>query len=276
MHKSKFWNGISVLLVVLMVIVIPFQTAHAASLPDILSALTPANNVAAANDAGDGGGALGKLLGFLFNKILGPILNLGDGISGGTNRNGSLSGKVITLDPGHGGGNPGAVGSAGVQESQVNLGVALKLKKLLENSGAKVVMTRSTDRYVAAPGSSLGQELQERLNIAEASNSDLFISLHSNSNEEPSINGAMTFYYADAAKPLAENIQRSLVKATGAANKGIETATFYVLRNANAPAVLVEMGFVTNPTEEQKLDSSEYQVKLAQGIYQGIMNTHAN
>jgi N-acetylmuramoyl-L-alanine amidase len=259
-----------------MVIMVPLQTAHAASLPDILSALTPTNSVAATNDAGDGGGALGKLLGFLFNKILGPILNLGDGISGGANRTGSLSGKVITLDPGHGGGNPGAVGPAGVQESQINLAVALKLKKLLENSGAKVVMTRSTDRYVAAPGSSLGQELQERLKIAEANNADLFISLHSNSNEEPSINGAMTFYYADAAKPLAENIQRSLVKATGAANKGVETATFYVLRNAAAPSVLVEMGFVSNPTEEQKLDSSEYQAKLAQGIHQGIMNTLAD
>lgn len=275
MHKSKLLTGICLLIVMMMVIMVPLQTAHAASLPDILSSLNTNNTAAAATSSSDGGGALGKLLGFIFDKILGPILNLGEGLSGGSKPSGNLSGKIITLDPGHGGGNPGAVGPGGTNESNVNLAVALKLKKLLENSGAKVVMTRSTDRYVAVPGSSLGEELQERLTIADANNSDIFVSLHSNSSENSSIDGAMTFYYADAAKPLAESIQRSLVKSTRAIDKGVEHATFYVLRNASMPSVLVEMGFVSNPGEEVRLSSESYQTKLAQGIHQGIMNSIA-
>lgn len=247
------------------------QTTHAASLPDILNSLNQSSSAVPVDNTGSGG-ALGKLLGFLFDKILGPILNLGEEVTGGFTRSGSLKGKTIVIDPGHGGGNPGAVGPGGKYESQINLGVSLKLKKLLENNGAKVVMTRSTDRYVAAPGSSLGQELQERLDIAEANKADMFISLHSNSNSDQSIKGAMTFYHGDANRALAESVQRSLIKATGAADKGIETATFYVLRNASMPSILVEMGFVSNPTEEQKLASSAYQDKLAQGIFQGISN----
>jgi N-acetylmuramoyl-L-alanine amidase len=162
------------------------------------------------------------------------------------------------------------VGPGGVTESSVNLAVGLKVKKLLENSGAKVVMTRSTDRYVAAPGSSLGEELQERLDIAEASNADIFVSLHSNANDDSGLQGTMTFYNAASAKPLADSIENAVIKSTGSVNKGVESATFYVLRNASMPSVLVEMGFITNPQEEQKLNNPSYQGKIAQGVYQGI------
>jgi N-acetylmuramoyl-L-alanine amidase len=269
-HKSIQGFVVVFIMIALLTTLLPLQVGYAASLPDIVNALG-SDKAVAALDSGSSGGALSKLLEFLFDKILGPILNLGDGLSGGGARSGNLSGKTIVLDPGHGGGNPGAVGPGGVYESNVNLAVGLKLKKLLENSGANVVMTRSTDRYVAAPGSSLGQELQARLDIADGNNADVFISLHSNSNENGSIQGAMTFYHADTAKPLADNIQQHLIKTTGAVNKGVEPATFYVLRNASMPSVLIEMGFVTNPAEEQKLNSSSYQDKLAQGIYQGIV-----
>lgn len=272
-QKSKIWLVTFVVLMVFTMTLSPVQTGYAASLPDVLNALNDANGVAAANNTNsDSGGVLGKLLGFIFDKILGPILNLGDGASTDSVKTGGLAGKVIVIDPGHGGGNPGAVGPGSVTESSVNLAVALKVKKLLENGGAKVVMTRSTDRYVAAPGSSLGQELQERLDIANANKADIFVSLHSNSNENASIQGAMTFYHANSAKPLADSIQNSLIKSTGAVNKGVESATFYVLRNASMPSVLVEMGFLTNPQEEQKLNSASYQEKIALGVYQGIAN----
>lgn len=273
MLKSKIALAVLVVFMAMSVALVPVQTGHAASLPDLLNTVQNTDSAAATanNSVSDtGGGTLGKLLGFIFDKILGPILNLGGGISGGGVKTGGLAGKVVVLDPGHGGGNPGAVGPNGVSESNVNLAVALKVRKLLENKGAKVVMTRSTDRYVAAPGSSLGQELQARLDIADANKADIFVSIHSNSNEDENIQGTMTFYNASSAKPLAESVQKTLIKATGAEDKGVETATFYVLRNASMPSVLVEMGFISNGQEEQKLNNSSYQDKIAQGIYQGI------
>lgn len=271
MLKSKIWLVACVVLIAFSITLLPVQSGYAASLPDVLNALGDAKAATAADNTNAGsGGILGKLFGFIFDKILGPILNLGDGKSKSGIKTGGLAGKVVVLDPGHGGGNPGAVGAGGVQESSVNLAVALKIKKLLENNGAKVVMTRSTDRYVAAPGSSLGQELQARLNIADANKADIFVSLHSNANQNSAIQGAMTFYHANSAKPLAESIQNSLISSTGAVNKGVETATFHVLRNASMPSVLVEMGFVTNPQEAQKLANASYQEKIATGVYQGI------
>jgi N-acetylmuramoyl-L-alanine amidase len=249
------------------------QTGFAASLPDVVNALNNsggAESVSNNTASESGGGILGKLFGFIFDKILGPLLNLGGGGSTGGGKIKGLAGKVIVLDPGHGGGNPGATGSGGVTESSVNLAVGLKVKKLLENGGAKVVMTRSTDRYVAAPGSSLGEELQARLDVAEANKADIFISLHSNDNEDSGIQGIMTFYNADNAKSLADSMQNAVIKSTGAVNKGVETATFYVLRNATMPSALIEMGFISNPQEEQNLDNPNYQAKIAQGIYQGI------
>lgn len=277
MLKSKIWSIACVVLMAFTLTLLPVQTGSAASLPDVLNALNDANGTAVAKDVSSNtssektGGVFGKLLGFIFDKILGPLLNLGDGSKGGV-KTGGLAGKVIVLDPGHGGGNPGAVGPGGVTESSANLAVGLKVKKLLENSGAKVVMTRSTDRYVAAPGSSLGKELQERLDIADANKADIFVSLHSNANDDPGIQGTMTFYNANSAKPLADSIQNAVINSTGATSKGTESATFYVLRNASMPSVLIEMGFITNPQEEQRLNNPSYQGKIAQGIYRGIAN----
>lgn len=273
MDKSKLWFVACIMLIAFAITLVPVQTGYAAPLPDVLSALNNANSTSAAdNTVSEKGGVFGKLLGFIFDKILGPILNLGDSKSTGGTKTGGLAGKVVVLDPGHGGGNPGAVGPSGVYESNVNLAVGLKVKQLLENNGAKVIMTRSTDRYVAAPGSSLGQELQARLDVADANKADIFVSLHSNSNEDPNIQGTMTFYNANSAKPLADSIQQAVIKSSGAVSKGVETATFYVLRNAAMPSVLVEMGFISSPQEELKLDNPSYQGKIALGVYQGIAN----
>lgn len=277
MYKPKIWLLASLVFLVLAISLLPVQTGHAASLPEVLSAMKNVNDAAAAantsavasTDSNSGGGIFGKLLGLLFDKILGPILNLGSGSQAGV-KSGGLAGKVIVIDPGHGGSNPGAVGPGGVTESGVNLAVGLKVKKLLENGGAKVIMTRATDRTVAAPGSSLGEELQARLDVADANKADIFVSLHSNHNEDSSIQGTMTFYNAENARPLAESIQRAVIKSTGAVDKDVQSATFYVLRNASMPSVLVEMGFVSSPQEEQKLANAGYQDKIAQGVYRGI------
>lgn len=180
-----------------------------------------------------------------------------------------LSGKTIIIDAGHGGHNPGAVANGSVEEEN-NLAVALLLEAQLKDAGAKVVMTRTEDRAVATETSSLREELQARVDIAERHNGDIFVSIHSNSNTNQNVHGAMTFYGGQASRDLAETIQKNLVYRTKANDKGIQTAGFYVIRNTSMPSVLVEMGFVSNPTEAKLLSDPSYRQKLANGIYEGI------
>ena len=181
----------------------------------------------------------------------------------------SLSGKTIIVDAGHGGYNPGAVANGSVEKDN-NLAVARLLEKQLEEAGANVVMTRSTDRAVASKVTSLRSELQARVDIAEQNDGDIFISIHSNSNDDPSFHGAMTFYGNERSEELAETIQKNLVYRTKAEDKGIQKAGFYVIRNTSMPSVLVEMGFVSNPKEARRLSDSAYRQRIANGIYEGI------
>lgn len=233
-----------------------------------------------------GGSFIERLFSILFDGILGPILGvftqdkspsssqvvkpLPPKNSGSVQDNGVLRGKVIVVDPGHGGHNPGAVDN-GVHEADVNLAVALQLKDRLEREGVKVIMTRQTDRSVASPDSSLGQELQARVDFAEKNKADLFVSLHSNSNQDKNIAGAMTFYPQDRSSQLALDVQRALIDQTGATDKGVSPATFYVLRNTSMPSILVEMGFVTNPQEAGRLNDYSYQSKVSLGVFNGIV-----
>lgn len=181
----------------------------------------------------------------------------------------SLAGKTVIVDAGHGGHNPGAVANGSI-EADNNLAVALLLADKLAEAGAKVIMTRDTDRAVAQEVSSLREELQARVDIAEQNQGDLFVSIHSNSNESTKVYGAMTFYHNDASKRLAETVQKNLVYRTKANDKGVQTAGFYVLRHTSMPSILVEMGFVSNPQEAKMLRESSYRLKLANGIYEGI------
>lgn len=191
--------------------------------------------------------------------------------NGADNSNEILNGKIIVIDPGHGGSNPGAT-QYGMRESDNNLAVGLKLKKLLEDSGAKVIMTRDTDSSVAEEGVQLKQELQARVDLVDTNNADVFISLHTNANDNTDVHGAMTFYYNDMSKILANDIQISLIKLTKATDKGTEKENFYVLRNNEVPAVLIEMGFITNENEAIKLNDDIYRNELVSGIYRGIVN----
>lgn len=191
-----------------------------------------------------------------------------------TNKNytsGSLAGKVIVIDPGHGGYNPGAVAN-GVHEADVNLAISLKVRDKLAKSGAKVVMTRQSDVQVSAEGNRvLSEELAARVRMAHNANADIFVSIHANANEKSSAVGAMTFYYSDKSTTLARKIQDGIIKATGAVDKGIATESFHVIRNTNMPSVLVETGFITNPNEAALLSNNNYQNKVADGIYNGIV-----
>lgn len=181
-----------------------------------------------------------------------------------------LATKVIVIDPGHGGIYPGAC-SNGVREATVNLAVALKLRDRLVQTGATVILTRTDDTNLAPPGSSLSEDLKARVDVAKNAGADIFLSLHSNANKDTAVAGVISFYPIGHLDSLARAIEAPLVKATGAVNGGIRPANFYVLRNSEIPAALIEMGFLTNAMEADRLKSDDYQDLLADGLFDGIL-----
>ena len=181
------------------------------------------------------------------------------------------NGRIIVIDPGHGGSDAGAIGSSGVTEKSVSLAVSLKAQKLLTASGYQVVMTRTTDIDVAAPGVSDATELQARVDKAPT-NAALFISVHCNAFSNGNANGMETFHAPNAVKGshLARLLNEELEKFGGLNNRGVKAARFYVMTHSKCPASLIELGFITNPREEKLLASSDYQQKLAQAICNAV------
>ena len=180
-------------------------------------------------------------------------------------------GRVIVLDPGHGGSDSGAIGPTGVTEKSVSLAVSLKAQKLLAASGYQVVMTRTTDIDVAAPGVPDSTELQARVDKAP-SNAALFISVHCNAFSNTKANGMETYHAPTAVKGarLARLLNEELERLGGLHNRGVKAARFYVMTHSQCPASLIELGFITNPREEKLLASNEYQQKLAQAITNAV------
>lgn len=200
---------------------------------------------------------------------------------------GSTSGKIIVLDPGHNfGGDDGAYATSnGVTyaERDLNMQVAVKLKAKLEAQGYTVIMTRDeADREKIDVTSSL----TNRVNIANSSGAALFVSLHHNSASAQSANGVEVYYsskpqdsnfggtYSDerlsASMNAATSIVSSLTSNTGAVNRGARDGNLFVLRNTTMPAVLIEFGFITNPSEAAKCASSSYQDLEATGVANAI------
>ncbi len=220
--------------------------------------------------------------------------------------------KVIVLDPGHGGNDPGAVGKTKkLKEKDVNLDVCLKLKALLEadkNLNLKVLITRSDDRFIT---------LKNRTAFANDNDADIFVSIHTNASNGRAAKGVETFYLSTAqtsdarAVEAMENnvveefeggksavekysdinfilsdlvqtehlehsnnmallIQQNLVAGTRSMDRGVKQANFYVLRGAFMPAVLIELGFITNADEEALLATDLYRERLARTIYEGL------
>ena len=185
-----------------------------------------------------------------------------------------LKGKLIALDPGHGGSDCGAVGPNQVYEKTVALSVAQKIKSLLENAGAKVVMTRNDDRDVYAPNASATDELNARVAVGNSARADVFLSIHANSFSDRSVGGTGTYYYSKTRydELFAQNIQNALVEAVNLNDRGVRTANFVVVKKALMSAALVELAFISNYTEEKMLSTPETQQQMAQGIVQGIEN----
>ena len=187
---------------------------------------------------------------------------------------GGIKGKIITLDPGHGGSDPGAIGASGLKEKQITLEISMRVKELLEKEGAKVYMTRTTDVDVYGPNASDRAELQARVNVAEKNNSDLFLSLHINSSVNKSVVGFSSYYYpkTDNDLKIAKAIQDKFAKNFGVDNLGVRQANFYVVKRCSMPATLLEMCFISNPKEEKLMKGRWFQKKTARLIVEGVEN----
>lgn len=171
-----------------------------------------------------------------------------------------LKGKVIVIDAGHGGLDSGTRGRTYLEKT-LTLKSALELTPLLQRAGAKVILTRKSDVYLT---------LAQRVNISNYSKANAFISLHYNAYASTST-GVLSFYYnysKDAA--LAQSIQSKLAAQTKLRNLGARFGNYQVLRNNRQPAALIELGFLSNPTEESMVTTSTYQKNAAQGIYNGL------
>ena len=184
----------------------------------------------------------------------------------------SLSGKVIVIDPGHGGWDSGAVGPTGVREKTVNLRISAKLKSLLEGRGAVVRMLRESDVAIG-PGTTQRPELEARLAASEQPDADLFLSVHNNaigSGNAASAYGTETYYWSPMSALPARIIQNHLSASLGTKNRFISWRPFYVLRVADVPRVLVECAFVSNPTEEALMKSEQFANSAADGLAKGV------
>ena len=192
---------------------------------------------------------------------------------------------TVTIDAGHGGKDKGASGRFS-HEKMIVLRLAYRVAAILRACGYKVHMTRETDSYIG---------LEERSAAHRKLRTDLFVSLHINSAKDRSVSGIECFSLTPAgafssgqatgsvaALPgnardtnnfrLAYHIQKALLRRTGAADRGLKRARFAVLRTLDAPGVLVELGFISNPAEERLLNTPAYQEKLARGIVEGIVS----
>jgi N-acetylmuramoyl-L-alanine amidase len=183
-----------------------------------------------------------------------------------------VSKKVIVIDAGHGGWDPGVVRNK-VEEKDINLTIAKKLQGYLEEGGATVLITRLDDSGLA---DSKAADMRLRSLTANAGKADIFISIHQNSLGIAGVKGAQVFYFneSDNSKKLGESIQRHLREFVDPNNKFLPKANsnYFVLKQTSMPAVIVECGFLSNPGERAKLVTEEYQERIAWGIYLGIVD----
>ena len=190
----------------------------------------------------------------------------------------NVKNKIITIDPGHGGSDSGAVGPNGYTEKEGAFAISQKVASILNQSGAKVVMTRDSDVDVYGPNASARNELQSRVDVGNNANSDIFVSIHCNAFVNPAANGTQTFYYGSSyqGQRLAQSIQEKMIEANGLRDRGISTCNFYVVKHSYMPAVLIETAFITNYDEEALLSDDEWQTTMAKAIAEGINEYFSN
>lgn len=184
---------------------------------------------------------------------------------------------IVVIDAGHGGYDPGAITAQGLYEKEINLQMAKRVGELLKPSGIQVILTREEDIDYVPEGTQGRQtrkqaDLNYRINLAKQSNAETFISLHLNATQTGRSSGAETFYQnqSEEGKKLAENIQEELIKVPGMNRRIAKPGDFYIIKNTPMPAVIVELGYISNPKERVKLQQAWYQDQLARSVAKGI------
>ncbi|SER73672.1 N-acetylmuramoyl-L-alanine amidase [Gracilibacillus ureilyticus] len=173
-----------------------------------------------------------------------------------------LEGKIVVIDPGHGGRDVGAISVMEKYESSYTLKTAEILADLLKEHGAIVKLTREDDRYIS---------LLSRSTYSNTLHADVFLSLHYNSTPDyPDVSGAGTFYYNDRDQKLAELVQQAMITETEMEDRGVMQADLQVLRTNHRPGLLLELGFISNEQEEEHIQSEIFQKAMSRGIVTGL------
>lgn len=187
--------------------------------------------------------------------------------------------KVIVLDAGHGGKDPGKVGINDMLEKDINLQITKKVKSKLENSGFSVVMTREEDTPPAGITSTKREDMKIRANIINKTRPDMAVSIHQNSYHDSQVHGAQVFYFSDSeeGKLYAEILQKELLEFDEDNHRQAKANdNYYLLTNTEVPTVIVECGFLSNYEEAEKLAGEEYQEEISNVIVRGIESCFGN
>lgn len=178
--------------------------------------------------------------------------------------------KLVVIDPGHGGADPGKVGVNQALEKDINLAIANKVSMLLEKQGVTVVMTRENEEGLA---NSKVEDMKERVHIINKTKPDLAVSIHQNSYRGEGVHGAQVFYYSHSkeGEKAANTMQKALLAVDPENTRPAKANdTYYMLKKTDAPVIIVECGFLSNRAEADKLIDIEYQDLLAEAICEGI------
>ena len=181
------------------------------------------------------------------------------------------NGRLIVLDPGHGGMDGGKIGVNGAEEKEINLKISLIIKKLLEKENIDVIVTRDTEERI---GQDQVSDLKARVDIMNKEKPVLAVSIHQNSYHEESVHGAQVFYHTESEEgaKAAMIIQEALREIDPENTKEAKANnTYYILKRTEVPTVIAECGFLSNYEEAEKLASEEYQKELAQAVAKGIL-----
>ncbi|MGN0161153.1 MAG: N-acetylmuramoyl-L-alanine amidase CwlD [Lachnospiraceae bacterium] len=184
--------------------------------------------------------------------------------------------RVVVIDPGHGGEDPGKVGVDGTLEKDVNLKIAKRLQTILEEKGYTVVLTRQQDEglYSATDSNKKVADMRKRCSIIEEAKADAVVSIHQNSFSQEKVHGAQVFYYKYSTEGmnLAQCIQQKIQETVDESNtRSIkDNTTYYMLKHTPCPTVIVECGFLSNYEESKLLCDEDYQQKMAEAIMLGV------
>ncbi|MGN7479276.1 SH3 domain-containing protein [Solibacillus silvestris] len=178
-------------------------------------------------------------------------------------KQGTLKGVTIVLDAGHGGNDRGTTGARGTDEKDINIITAELLRSKLQAAGANVVMTRESDIFV---------DLRKRVAISHQANADAFISIHYDALEDSSVHGFTTYYTNGYQQELAEYVHAGLAAKISLKDRGARFGDYLVLRENRQNAILLELGYLSNPAEERAITTDYYREQATLGIYQGLLN----